>query len=151
MINTTSQPTFILASILAIGALAAPTDDSSNAMSLSKRVDHDGVATFYTQDGAAGSCGNFHADSDFIIALSPFWDVASFCGRKIQITNMGGGQSNNGAGKVITAVVQDTCPGCNENHLDLSTGAFSSLTGGHLDPPGEFNIRWHFCNVNGQC
>ncbi|KAI8624328.1 RlpA-like double-psi beta-barrel-protein domain-containing protein-containing protein [Xylariaceae sp. FL1651] len=141
----------LLASVLVTAAVAAPSLESSSNTVLAKRVDHHGVATFYTQDGVAGSCGNFHSDSDLIIALSPFWDVASFCGRKIQITNNGGGQSNNGAGKVITAVVQDTCPGCDENHLDLSTGAFKALTGGHLDPPGEFNIVWHFCNVNGQC
>ena len=26
--------------------------------------------------------------------------------------------------------------------LDLSEGAFKALTGGNLDPPGEFNICW---------
>ena len=30
------------------------------------------------------------------------------------------------------------------SHLDLSEGAFKGLTGGHLDPPGQFNIVWHF-------
>lgn len=36
-----------------------------------------------------------------------------------------------------------TSPSCDPNHLDLSEGAFKGLTGGHLDPPGEFNIQWH--------
>ena len=26
--------------------------------------------------------------------------------------------------------------------VDLSHGAFQALTGGNLDPPGEFNINW---------
>lgn len=56
-----------------------------------------------------------------IIALSPFWQgnasPGPYCGRKIQITNTGGGQSNNGVGRVIVATVKDTCPGCGENDL----------------------------------
>lgn len=47
-----------------------------------------------------------------------------------------------GVGNEITATVADTCPGCDENHLDLSTGAFEALTGGQLDPPGQFSIEW---------
>lgn len=27
---------------------------------------------------------------------------------------------------------------------DLSEGAFKGLTNGNLDPPGTFNIVWHF-------
>ena len=60
-------------------------------------------------------------DSDYIIAVSEYWQGTAspgpFCGRKIQITNTGGGQNNNGKGKVVTATVEDTCPGCDENHL----------------------------------
>lgn len=41
----------------------------------------------------------------------------------------------------ITAKVVDTCPSCDKDHLDLSTGAFKALTGGQLDPPGQFNIQ----------
>ncbi|EMR70039.1 putative barwin-like endoglucanase protein [Eutypa lata UCREL1] len=140
---------FFITSLLAVSAAALPS--ATNGTWFGKRVTHSGIATYYYQGGAAGSCGNYHADSDLIIALSPSWDVASFCGRKIQITNAGGGQDNNGAGTVIQAVVQDTCPGCDQNHLDLSTGAFEALTGGNLDPPGQFNINWNFCNANGQC
>jgi hypothetical protein len=77
----------------------------------------------------AGSCGNVHHNSDFVVALSPFWDVASFCGRLIQITNTGGGQDNNNVGSVVTVEVQDTCEGCTENDLDLSDDAFEFLTG----------------------
>ncbi|CAD6572050.1 MAG: hypothetical protein ASARMPRED_005017 [Alectoria sarmentosa] len=94
-------------------------------------------------------------DSALIIALSNYWQdnesPGPYCGRKIQITNQGGGSDNNGQGNVVVATVQDTCPSCDENHLDLSEGAFKALTGGNLDPPGEFNICWHFCNTDGQC
>ena len=102
-------------------------------------------------------------DSAEIIALSNYWQdnesPGPFCGRKIQITNTGSGQDNNGLGTVVVATVEDTCPSCDENHLgkgnlaagkclvlitctDLSQGAFTALTGGNLDPPGEINISW---------
>ncbi|KAL6717261.1 hypothetical protein ACLMJK_005176 [Lecanora helva] len=120
---------------LSANALAVPA-------TLQRRIDHTGHATFYEQNGAAGSCGQYNSDSSQIIALSPYWNVASYCGRKIKITNNGGGQNNNGAGKTVVATVEDTCPGCGENDLDLSHGAFQALTGGNLDPPGEFSITW---------
>ena len=60
-------------------------------------------------------------DSALIIALSNYWQdnesPGPFCGRKIQITNTGGGQDNNGVGNVVVATVEDTCPSCDETHL----------------------------------
>ncbi len=58
------------------------------------------------------------------------------------IKNVGGGVDNNGVGKTITATVADTCEGCDEPHIDLSTAAFQALTGGALDPPGTINVQW---------
>jgi hypothetical protein len=127
---------------------------------------HYGTATYYTQNNGYGSCGHknpvcglckfsfnvfclthvLQQDSSKIVALSEYWwngnGPGPYCGRKIAITNLGGGQQNNGKGNVVIATVADTCPGCTENHLDLSEGAFKALTGGHLDPPGTFNIVW---------
>jgi expansin (peptidoglycan-binding protein) len=128
---------------------------------------HNGYATYYTQDGNAGSCGATHSNKDLIVAISqksPFTynGTAPFslppmtvsvlvkltlpiahCGQTVTITNMGGGDNNYGKGNTITATVADTCPECEPDHLDLSTGAFKKLTGGQLDPPGQFNIQWH--------
>lgn len=145
----------VLVATCVASPLAQPVVEPAADKVLEKRVTHYGHATFYEQQGAYGSCGQKHADSDKIIALSPSWQGSgyppAYCGRKIQITNDGGGQNNNGKGKVIEATVADTCPGCASDDLDLSHGAFQALTGGNLDPPGQFNIEWHFCNVNGQC
>ncbi|KAI9694535.1 MAG: hypothetical protein M1822_000151 [Bathelium mastoideum] len=140
MAQTISYTVILLLAASLAGA--APTTTDSTA--LTKRTNYDGVATYYYQNGAAGSCGVYHSDSDYIAALSTYWDVSSYCGRQIQITNTGGGQDNGGTGNVITVTVADTCESCDETHLDLSTGAFESLTDGNLDPPGEFNINWHF-------
>lgn len=63
-------------------------------------------------------------DSALIIALSNYWQdnesPGPYCGRKIQITNQGGGSDNNGQGNVVVATVQDTCPSCDENHLGIN-------------------------------
>jgi len=83
-------------------------------------------------------------DAEFLIAMSPEHGHNAHCGRMVTIKNVGGGINNQGTGKTITAMVVDTCPAneCNMGHLDLSTGAFTTLTGGPLDPPGKINIQW---------
>ncbi|PIA89365.1 hypothetical protein CB0940_07412 [Cercospora beticola] len=127
----------ILLATLAASALASPIVERGPA--------HNGVATFFYQNGNAGSCGEYHKDSDYIVAISdksPF-TYNAHCGQTVTIKNTGGGDNNYGVGKTISAKVVDTCPTCNKDHLDLSTGAFKALTGGQLDPPGQFNIQWH--------
>ncbi|KAL8668803.1 MAG: hypothetical protein Q9168_006584 [Polycauliona sp. 1 TL-2023] len=114
----------ILAATSFASPLAQPAAQSAKVNILEKRITHYGIATFYEQNGAAGSCGQVHGESDKIIALSPSWQGSGYppmyCGRKIQITNDGGGQNNNGQGKVVVATVADTCPGCDSNHLGES-------------------------------
>jgi expansin (peptidoglycan-binding protein) len=84
-------------------------------------------------------------DAEFLIAMSPEHGHNAHCGRMVTIKNVGGGINNQGTGKTITAMVADTCPAaeCSMGHLDLSTGAFTTLTGGSLDPPGKINIQWY--------
>jgi len=74
-------------------------------------------------------------------------DKKTYCGKYIQVTNTGGGLGNTGKGKSVIVKVQDTCPGCDKDHLDLSHGAFQALTGGKLDPPGKINISWKFVSA----
>lgn len=109
---------------------------------------HNGPATYFYQEDQTGSCGQVHKvilpnqlslstsnssqDSDYIVAISqqaPF-KYNAHCGQTVTIKNTGGGDSNSGVGKSITATVADTCPECVPDHLDLSTGAFKALTGG---------------------
>jgi rare lipoprotein A (peptidoglycan hydrolase) len=59
---------------------------------------------------------------------------SAYCGRMIQIKD-----TDNG--KTITAKVQDTCPGCDENHVDLSIGAWNKLT--NSAAWGVANIEWY--------
>ena len=69
-------------------------------------------------------------DSAKIIALSNYWQdnesPGPYCGRKIQITNQGGGDDNNGVGNVVVATVEDTCPSCDEEHLGIAIVSIST-------------------------
>ena len=41
---------------------------------------------------------------------------------------------------MITATVADTCPSCDENHVDFSVGGWNELTGNA--EYGTANIKW---------
>ncbi|KAK0101794.1 hypothetical protein ONS95_006944 [Cadophora gregata] len=95
----------------------------------------DGVATYYTQQGVAGSCGVYHSDTDHIVALGPAWGHNNNCGRTVTIRHKG-------TGRVLTAVVADTCPSCPQTKLDVSTSVYEYLNGFlGLD---LIPIDWHF-------
>ncbi|PBK78224.1 hypothetical protein ARMSODRAFT_31185 [Armillaria solidipes] len=81
-----------------------------------------GVGTFYYQYGVKGSCGDVHADSDKIVAISAIVMNSSLCGKTITLTNTANG-------KTVDAVIADTCPGCYAGgaSIDCSTGTFDAL------------------------
>jgi len=79
---------------------------------------YSGQATFYSQGGAAGSCGNYASDSDYVVAVNAAQMNSGWCGRTVKVTNTANGAT-------ITAKVADTCPGCSYGSLDLSTGGAS--------------------------
>ncbi|KFY68818.1 hypothetical protein V496_00773 [Pseudogymnoascus sp. VKM F-4515 (FW-2607)] len=121
--------TSIITILAAVGA--------TNALPNEKRITHDGIGSVNPNPtGALGSCGVSSPDSSMTVAM---------------ITNTGPTTDNSvgGTGNTIIVTVQDTCAGCDENHVDLSVAAWNLLTNGH-----EFSVTgvsWHFCNVNGQC
>ncbi|KAG4436495.1 hypothetical protein IFR05_008036 [Cadophora sp. M221] len=86
-----------------------------------------GVATHYTQQGVASSCGVYHSDNDYIVALGPAWGRNTHCGATVHIRNPKNGRS-------LNAIVADT--------LDVSVGVYAALNGFvGLDP---FPIEWNF-------
>lgn len=96
-----------------------------------------GIATFYTQNGNAGACGDTHSDSDIICALeTATYANGAHCGKYVLITN-----TENG--KTVKVLVADECPTCNNKQsIDLSTGAYRAL-GGTVSE-GIFPIAWQF-------
>ncbi|CAG8950878.1 hypothetical protein HYFRA_00003095 [Hymenoscyphus fraxineus] len=81
-----------------------------------------GDATWYDPAGGIGSCGaQLWHDSD-IVALGPAH--AGNCGRRIWVY-----YNNNGRQATINAQVQDLCPGCAGDNIDLSQSKFQEMAG----------------------
>jgi len=73
-----------------------------------------GPMTYYAV--GLGACGNTNVPSDFIVALNAAqYGSGSYCGASITITCNG---------KSTQATIEDECPGCGGNGLDLSQGLF---------------------------
>ena len=125
-------------------APAATSTSSSSGGSSSGTQMTGGFATYYTQNGNEGECGQYHSDSDYIIAIDtngwwPDYQTNSnspYCGRKITLTNTDNGKS-------VTATVEDACPSCStDNSLDLSVAAFLAIADD--TSVGEVPIVWEF-------
>lgn len=121
---------------------ATPTNDNNNGNDNSNSGDiSGGFATFFTQNGNAGSCGKVHSDSDLICAMDSArfqpapGGISALCGKQVVLTN-----KNNG--KSVTVTVADECPTCvNGNSIDLSVGAFTRIA---TEEEGMVPIEWHF-------
>jgi hypothetical protein len=102
-------------------------------------------STNYFQNGRAGSCRNWNADTDYIAAIGEmYWPVNSHgviirsnCGRVIWIKAKNG----QGAGQITLATVMDTCPECPWNHVDLSLAPFSVLAQGNGFDIGKIQVK----------
>ena len=126
-------------------APAATSTSSSSGGSSSSQMTG-GFATYFLQDGNEGECGQYHSDSDFIIAIDtngwwPDYQTNSnspYCGRKITLTNTDNGRS-------VTATVEDACPSCSTNNsLDLSVAAFLAIADN--TGVGEVPIVWEWAS-----
>jgi hypothetical protein len=110
---------------------------------LTERFSHSGRATYFYQNGNAGSCGQYHSGSDYIVAVSPAaYTVSNHCRKQVTITNTE-------TGITTTATVADSCYGANNQpcpaqNLDLSVGLWKHLHGSNNLDEGEFSISWHF-------
>ncbi|KAJ6561958.1 RlpA-like double-psi beta-barrel-protein domain-containing protein-containing protein [Mycena capillaripes] len=92
-----------------------------------------GDATWYTPDGGFGACGNPLQNDDFIVALSEAnYDGGSHCGQTIEV------QYN---GQTIDLNVQDLCPGCGGDGIDIAVGAFASIENTDV---GVLSVSWRF-------
>lgn len=82
-----------------------------------------GFATVYS-DSLAGNtmgCGGIYDPNDpTVVAVSWARNMEWHCGKQLEITGPHG---------TIIGIRKDTCPGCSENHLDLSRAAFNIVCG----------------------
>jgi len=85
-------------------------------ISLYQRVSGARWSFYDTETGNAGSCGNFLSDSGFTVAMNAHEMNSGLCGKTIVMTY---------GGKTTTASIQDTCPGCPPDGLDLTPSLFA--------------------------
>jgi hypothetical protein len=63
-----------------------------------------------------------------------------YCGRQIQVTNVGSDDQVGGDGNTLTVTVADTCESCGPDDVDFSLGAWDILTDNAA--PGTFDAQW---------
>lgn len=84
---------------------------------LFKRVSNARWSFYNVETGNAGSCGQFHKNSDFTVAMNMVqMNKGSMCFKTIRMSYNG---------KTTTASVTDSCPGCPYGGLDLTEGLFA--------------------------
>lgn len=88
-------------------------------VTIQERADGARMTYYDVETGNAGSCGKFHTNADFTVALSATQMNPSLCYKQIRITYNG---------KTAYADISDTCPVCPPNGLDLTIGLFGYLT-----------------------
>jgi hypothetical protein len=72
---------------------------------LTEHFSHSGEATYFYQNGNAGSCGQYHSDSDYIVAVSPAgYTVSNHCGKQVTITNTETGITATATAQILATV-----------------------------------------------
>ncbi|TNY18664.1 hypothetical protein DMC30DRAFT_41578 [Rhodotorula diobovata] len=133
---SSSKAAAAAASASAAAAAAEKEKENSSSASSGGHVYSGGYATYYTQNGVAGNCGDVNPDSAYIVALpTATYAGGSHCGQKVRLTRTS-------TGKTITAMVADSCPTCvNNSCLDLSVAAFTAIA---TEEEGMVEITWEF-------
>lgn len=93
-------------------------------------------ATYYYQNGNAGSCGDYNNDGAMIVAIKSNIMGSDLCGKTVKLRN-------SSTGKVVMAKVADTCPTCTgSTGIDLSEGLFKALEPNANLGTGMFNVDY---------
>jgi len=130
MAGSTTLTTSAIALLImgsAVRGLSLPLTESN--VPIVKRATS-GQATYY--DAGLGSCGMTHTNSDWIVAMNLPQMNPSLCGQSIVIT---------ANGKTGTAMIADTCMGCQSGDLDMSRGLFTYFAD---EGAGRISISWDF-------
>ncbi|KAJ6484739.1 RlpA-like double-psi beta-barrel-protein domain-containing protein-containing protein [Mycena sanguinolenta] len=94
-----------------------------------------GLAAYYDPNGEVSPCGSVLQNGDFIVALGEAnWDDGAHCGQTVNVQYQG---------NTVQVTVQDLCPGCPDNIIDLSEGAMAALDPNYIND-GVIPVVWSF-------
>jgi hypothetical protein len=93
----------------------AKRHQSANESALERRGPNSRWSFYNVETGNAGSCGAFHVNSDYTVAMNAAQMNSGWCNKQIKMTYNG---------KTTTVPITDTCPGCPYGGLDLTEGLF---------------------------
>ncbi|KAF4633530.1 hypothetical protein G7Y89_g4589 [Cudoniella acicularis] len=96
--------------------------------------EYEGIAGWYPQYNAYGSCNQINHEEDFVAAISTSW-LNNYCGKILEITN----KNNNRSVKVA---VGDYCRGCLPDYIKISKVAYRALAGAVGSEEERINITW---------
>ncbi|KAF9476346.1 hypothetical protein BDN70DRAFT_882603 [Pholiota conissans] len=108
-----------------------------NNNTLERRTSNSRWSFYNVETGNAGSCGQFHVNSDFTVAMNDEMMNSGFCFKNIRMTYNG---------KSTIASVTDTCPGCPYGGLDLTEGLFKFFAPASV---GIIYGDWEFVDGSG--
>ncbi|KAG8724795.1 hypothetical protein FRC09_014217 [Ceratobasidium sp. 395] len=102
------------------------------------------IATTYGGNWAGGMCSFSDYPHDGLNGVAiggEQWFGAAACGACVKIT---------GASGSVTAMVNNQCPECKDNHLDLEE-VYAAKVDSNFKTKGIFNITWQFvpCTISG--
>ncbi|KAJ6484723.1 RlpA-like double-psi beta-barrel-protein domain-containing protein-containing protein [Mycena sanguinolenta] len=107
----------------------------SASPALQQARQENGLTAWYLPNGGIGACGNVLQNGDFIVALGEGnWDDGAHCGQTVNVQY----QDN-----TIQVTVQDLCPGCQGDNIDLSEGAMAALDPNYIND-GVIPVVWSF-------
>ncbi|RAK72391.1 RlpA-like double-psi beta-barrel domain-containing protein [Aspergillus fijiensis CBS 313.89] len=114
--SSSSTSTSTTAAAAATTSASSSGSGSSSSGVCSESSPCSGDITYY--EVGLGSCGETNTDSEHVLALSHTIMQKSYCGKTVTI---------NYGGKTATGTIVDTCMGCTEGSIDLSSSLFLEL------------------------
>ncbi|KAL0141047.1 RlpA-like double-psi beta-barrel-protein domain-containing protein-containing protein [Mucor lusitanicus] len=101
-----------------------------------------GTGTYYDVAAGVGSCGQTNSNDDMVVAVNHGQmknganpNKNKYCNKKVKIVGK--------TGKSVEARIVDTCPGCANGCLDMSSACNIQKVCGSLDL-GVCQISWDF-------
>ncbi|KAF7323730.1 hypothetical protein MKEN_00593900 [Mycena kentingensis (nom. inval.)] len=131
-----------LLSLLLVPVSGVLADADTSSHTLARRFSNTRFTNYYAGENT-GACGQYHSDSEYVVALPKVnWEGGKYCNKQVRIS---------ARGQTATATIVDECEGCPDHALDFSQSLFGHFVGGEQN---NFNVgvmtgSWEFVDGSG--